>query len=258
MKVILDCVRLLGCRPGAPATRGCSRKRPQFQVRSAFTLIELLVVIAIIAILAGILLPALARAKNKAKTARCLSNLRQLGLSVTIYTDDHGGRFPYATAMTPNWPRLPFVDFANMIHPYIPTNSSFFVCPADRGPFNIWAAKFIGIPTNQVRFFCSYPFACGLFTEVAPDESWKFRQRFVHEVRYPSQKFLMRCDAMSKPSEMAPDVSFIRPRGHGARGRPHLFVDGHSTYLQDALRRTNCPSGTWAFVWSPPDFEDIR
>jgi prepilin-type N-terminal cleavage/methylation domain-containing protein len=67
----------------------------------AFTLVELLVVIAIVAILAALLLPVLTRAKDSGRKAACISNLRQIGLAVHVYAQDHDGRMPYGPNAPP-------------------------------------------------------------------------------------------------------------------------------------------------------------
>src|SRR5262245_43360560 len=135
--------------------------RPTALRYAGFTLIELLVVIAIIAILASLLLPALSRAKSKAHTARCLSNLRQLGITQALYTSDYGDSFPYSGRA---WPQMPFVDLLKLFDPYISTNArGFYLCPADRPPpwnfaWTVANGASVGSPirTNDLLFGNSY------------------------------------------------------------------------------------------------------
>ena len=89
-------------RPPKVPRRACLRAtRPE--KRSAFTLIELLVVIGIITILASLLMPALVQGKQQANRIKCLNHLRQVGLALTLYADEHQGQFPPRRRQPDTW-----------------------------------------------------------------------------------------------------------------------------------------------------------
>src|SRR2546427_6300511 len=113
-----------------------------------FTLIELLVVIAIIAILAAILFPVFAQARDKARQASCLSNAKQLGIAVTMYVQDYDETFFWQAAWDEerelgagSWgPSFKsYIRWPTAHLPYI-KNQQVFKCPSDRNPNRSYCA----------------------------------------------------------------------------------------------------------------------
>lgn len=111
--------------------------------RRAFTLIELLVVISIIAVLAAILFPVFARARENARRASCMSNMKQMGLAVMMYAQDYDENYPLYRRATTEPPPIPvyktgYWEWEHMIYPYT-KSEQVYRCPSGYGntsPYN--------------------------------------------------------------------------------------------------------------------------
>ena len=250
----------------------------------AFTLIELLVVIAIIAILAALLLPALSRAKAQAHSARCKSNLRQMGFALQMYVGDYH-KYPYYLARETN--RGAWFKWQNSLEPYYVYRwwlSRSYHCPSYDGPIydstdNALASSYaynrFGTGLGVVPQVATYLGLGDFRTDDAPIEAIPESR-----VKVPSEMFALADSRIYRLRDSA-DSPYVRAYDHadiGANGTydpreintPRhkkgfnvVFCDGHVSLIKGAdfidRRRTarnwnndhEPHPETWGYVSSP-------
>ncbi len=199
--------------------------------RHAFTLIELLVVIAIIAILAAILFPVFAQAREKARTVTCLSNGKQMGIGLMMYAQDYDERLPrvWTNVGGPNPAAVGggARDWKDDIQPYI-KNSAVMRCPTAPAQwpgygYNVWFATGSGISLTEIE--------------------WDARQLLIADVQPTGASAVDRTMPMGCRFSNG-DTRFQADLRH-QKGLIGIFADGHSKWLVESMGRTRVtPNGT--------------
>ncbi len=238
------------------------------RVRSGFTLIELLVVIAIIAILAGMLLPALSRGKERAKRTKCTSNLKQYGLAFRLYVDDNEGYFPAGTALST-------ITFAGKrgalaIAPYnLPADDpQRWLNPYNGGPYPPAAEVPIAqCPSDKGHVaFGALPATPSVYRDFGNSYMINYRDPAGTATFSIAGQVKFRVEQANKPSStiiFADNVAF-NYAGGGAAGRGEVwhvegkevkanytFLDGHAGYHRVAVPgEPNYPNSP-DYQWSP-------
>lgn len=199
--------------------------------RRGFTLIELLVVIAIIAILAAILFPVFARAREKARQSSCLSNLKQLGLAALAYAQDYDEILPKAR----NWNHQ-FGVWPSSLYPYV-KNSQVYICPSalTNGYTGTVVNPVLNIPLTSLCYGWNIgtndtSYTNGLGYYEADGQPW----RPLAKIPQPAETIMM-----ADISQYAGNYMYLvyvvtssgyTPDVHNGGGN-YVFVDGHAKFL---------------------------
>ncbi len=204
--------------------------RKSSQQSRRFTLIELLVVIAIIAILAAMLLPALSKAREKARAINCLSNLKQLGTVFTLYTDDYAGMFPSQPASDLCVWRLTVSDslpyLPRLLNPYLPGDESNVAdWPAKNGMPKAWTCPSNEplIANNSPYWYCENNWISSTPGAYANPSGWWAKGNVavtsLSGVKRPPSRLVVIYDHNSSEKGRA---------AHGSENYNTVMLDGHA------------------------------
>jgi prepilin-type N-terminal cleavage/methylation domain-containing protein len=184
-----------------------------------FTLIEMLVVIGIIGVLASLLLPSIARAKRHTKVAVCLNNLRQVGIAMQMFIEDHNQKYPgklggheIAREFACMSDLERFMEMTNRpLFQYMSPNSEVWHCPEDKGLDFRPDGPFFG-PTHHYAFGCSYKFNSSPWRYTVYVPKGALPGKTIQWVENPSAYILV-YEPPARPLDkliLAPDVCHMR------------------------------------------------